>query len=67
MDRRDDSNRPAACVPPHRDPVLHFNLTHTGARSWLKAHAGLGDGLFDLIDDSSHATRIGKSEQRSSR
>ena len=43
---------------------LHFNLAHTGALPWLKVHAGLADDFFEMLaDDSSHATRIERSEQ----
>ena len=42
---------------------LHFNLTNTGALPWVKAHAGLGDDFYEMLDDSSRATRIERSEQ----
>lgn len=42
---------------------LHFNLTNTGALPWVRAHAGLGDDFYAMLEDSSHATRIERSEQ----
>lgn len=37
---------------------LHFNLSHSGAESWMKVHAGLGELLFEALHDGSRSTRI---------
>ena len=42
---------------------LHFNLAHTGALPWLKRHAGLSDGFFDMLGDGLHSTRIERTDQ----
>lgn len=42
---------------------MHFNLAHTGALPWLKAHADRGEDFYALIEFSSHATRIERSEE----
>ncbi|HEY4066656.1 MAG TPA: transporter [Burkholderiaceae bacterium] len=42
---------------------LHFNLAHTGALPWLKAHAALPDDFFEMLKDGSHSTRVERSDQ----
>jgi zinc transporter len=42
---------------------LHFNLAHTAALPWLKAHAGLSDDFFEMLADGSHSTRVERSEK----
>ncbi|MBC8056819.1 MAG: transporter [Rhizobiales bacterium] len=42
---------------------LHFNLAHTGAMPWLRAHAGLNEAFFETLNDGLHSTRIERSEQ----
>lgn len=42
---------------------LHFNLSHTGALPWLKQHAGLSDGFFEMLSDGLHSTRIERTEE----
>ena len=42
---------------------LHFNLAHTGALPWLKAHAGLSEDFFEMLADGSHSTRVERSEE----
>ena len=33
---------------------LHFNLAHTGALPWLRAHAGLPGEFYEMLDDGLH-------------
>jgi zinc transporter len=42
---------------------LHFNLARTGALPWLKQHAGLSDGFFEMLNDGLHSTRIERTEE----
>ena len=37
---------------------LHMNLSHAGARPWLRAHAGLADSFHEALDEGSRSTRI---------
>lgn len=42
---------------------LHFNLAHTGTLPWLKAHAGLAEGFFEMLADGLHSTRIERADE----
>jgi zinc transporter len=53
-----------AAAPPGAEFIwLHFNLAHTGALPWLKAHAGLGEESFEMLTDGPRSTRIERTEQ----
>lgn len=53
-----------------RDPAsdghflwLHFNLAHTRAVPWMQTHADVSENFFEMLNDSSHSTRIERDEQ----
>jgi zinc transporter len=37
---------------------LHFNLAHTAAEAWLRAHSGLDDTFYEALHEGSRSTRI---------
>ncbi len=37
---------------------LHFNLAHTAAEGWLRAHSGLDDSFYEALHEGSRSTRI---------
>lgn len=37
---------------------LHFNLSHTGAEPWLRAHSGLDESFYEALHEGSRSTRI---------
>jgi zinc transporter len=37
---------------------LHFNIAHTAAEPWLRAHSGLDDSFYDALHEGSRSTRI---------
>jgi zinc transporter len=37
---------------------LHFNLSHTAAEPWLRAHSGLDDSFYEALHQGSRSTRI---------
>ena len=51
----------AAMVAPPTDGSfvwLHFNLSHTAAEAWLRAHSGLDDSFYEALHEGSRSTRI---------
>lgn len=37
---------------------LHFNLSNAASERWLRAHADLGDGFYEILHQGSRSTRI---------
>lgn len=37
---------------------LHFNLAHTAAEAWLRAHSGLDEAFYEALHEGSRSTRI---------
>jgi len=37
---------------------LHFNLAHSAAEAWLRAHSGLDESFYEALHEGSRATRI---------
>lgn len=37
---------------------LHFNLSHSAAEPWLRAHSGLDDSFYEALHEGSRSTRI---------
>jgi len=37
---------------------LHFNLAHSAAEPWLRAHSGLDDSFYEALHEGSRSTRI---------
>jgi zinc transporter len=43
---------------------LHFNIAHTGAEPWLRAHTALSEDFFEATRQGSRATRIQREGER---
>lgn len=43
---------------------LHFNLSHTAAEGWMRAHADLSDNFFESLREGSRSTRIERDGDR---
>jgi len=37
---------------------LHFNLSNAASERWLRTHAGLGEGFYEILHQGSRSTRI---------
>jgi len=50
--------QPASVPAPRQFVWLHANLSKAASERWLRSHAGLGDGFYELLHQGSRSTRI---------
>lgn len=50
--------QPAFGAQPDRFVWLHFNLSNAASERWLRTHAGLGAGFYEILHQGSRSTRI---------